>query len=393
MNESRTVSGGAFRAGASLTGDEDSAVRDSHEAVARLGPVKSASLAPLLALAAACSSAPEPPGSDGPPADLGVAPRGPVVPWRHELVLDEGHGRVVLAEGLVSDVIEPAAPFNELLPSWNVDVPDGAGFRVELRVGRGAEWSPWLYAGDWGVTPPAEPLVAFDRGRVDVDWFRSDELWERAQYRLTGAGDPLPRLARFALCFSDRTDGGTPPEPVWGPRLSEAGWQRRLEVPFRAQGAEGPELGPRICSPTSVSMLLAYRGVECPTAEVAARAYDRAHDIYGNWPRAVQAAYSYGVPGYVTRFADWYEVRRMIVQGQPLVVSIRAKEGELANAPYPSTNGHLLVLTGFDERGDVLVNDPAASGAEQGVAVYSREEMERVWMGNGGTAYVLEPRR
>jgi hypothetical protein len=49
----------------------------------------------------------------------------------------------------------------------------------------------------------------------------------------------------------------------------------------------------------------------------------------------------------------------------------------------------LLVLCGFDERGDVFVNDPAAGTPELGQLTYRREQLERVWMARGGTSYVL----
>jgi hypothetical protein len=163
-------------------------------------------------------------------------------------------------------------------------------------------------------------------------------------------------------------------------------------VPFRSQRAEDPKIAGSICSPTSVAMLLAYRGVDRPTAEVAELLYDREHEIYGNWPRAVQGAFTSGVPGYLTRFSGWSAVEDAIAREQPLVISIRAKKGQLTGAPYEKTDGHLLVLCGFDANGDCLVNDPAARDAEHGQITYERSELEACWMGNGGVAYVLLPR-
>src|SRR5690606_38594615 len=162
-----------------------------------------------------------------------------------------------------------------------------------------------------------------------------------------------------------------------------------LPISFRSQRVEEPSIAGRICSPTSVAMVLAYRGVEVPTAEVASRIFDGAHGIYGNWSRAVQSAFTWGVPGYLARFSRWEDVERAIASGQPLIVSIRVRPGELPGAPYPSTAGHLLVITGFDDDGNVLVNDPAASDARLGQIAHSRERFENVWMRNGGTSYVL----
>lgn len=346
-------------------------------------------------------------------------PRGRVTPHRHELVLVQeraelGAGGLLDAaweaeqEGIVlgrsrgrgrctSAVLELQA-FGEALPSWNVEVPSGAGIAVELRVGRGGErgWSPWLFVGQWGTLPASyRGRVSFDGGRIDVDWFRGEGEFERAQLRVLGwseVGGPAPVVRRLALCATHRSPEGeraleSRPEP------ERALWQRALDVPPRRQGAERPELAPRICSPTSVSMLLAYRGVERPTEEVAQRLWDPLHDLYGNWPRAVQGAYDYGLPGYLARFNDWADVRHCIAAGQPLICSIAAAEGELSGAPYARTGGHLIVLVGFDERGDVIVNDPAAPSLESVRRVYRRAELEHCWMRRGGTAYVLEPSR
>lgn len=286
-------------------------------------------------------------------------------------------------------------PFNELLPSWNIEVPEGEGFVIELRVATWPEgdWSPWLLVGSWGAAPSRPSVVEFDHGRIDVDLFRSDRAFGAAQYRVAMSGDVHdwePRIERVGLCFSDRRD--VPYRALtWAIREEppRTDWLRRLDVPFRSQRVEDASIQGRICSPTSVSMVLAYHGVEVPTATVAATAYDASHDIYGNWPNNVQAAFVHGLPGYITRFNDWADVRRRIADGQPLVISISAKAGELEGAPYASTGGHLLVLTGFADADHVHVNDPAAANAEEGMLVYSCEDLETVWMGKGGTAYVI----
>gem|GEM_PF-690095 len=304
-----------------------------------------------------------------------------------------------------SPVVDTDTRFNEVVISWNVDAPPNVGFCVEARVGRryDGSWSPYLYFADWGdVLPPGERSTQCDDGWIDVDYFASEQRFDRVQYRLRavcrtlrdgGACGATLRIARIAVCLSDTTGRVTSvPAPARSTRPKAAKWQRRLPVPFRSQRAEHAELAGRICSPTSVSMMLEHRGVTRPTEEVARRIYDAGHDIYGNWPRAVQTAYSYGVPGYLTRFSDWTGVERMIANDQPLIISIRVEEGELTGAPYTSTDGHLLVLAGFDAEGNVEVNDPAAQAPEEGQVTYSRRDLETVWMrGKGGTAYVLLP--
>jgi len=246
--------------------------------------------------------------------------------------------------------------------------------------------------------PPERPKgpVRDELGVVDVDVFRSERTFDAVELRFVLRAAPdggCPRLDSAWLCVSNTT--GDPdvvarfcarPEEV-DPAL----WQRRLDVPFRSQRGEDPAIAARICSPTSVAMVLAWYGIERPTAQVAARAYDAEHDIYGGWARAVQAAFVEGAPGLVMRFASLEELYPHIAEGRPVIVSIRASEGELRGAPYPSTGGHLIVVTGFDAEGNVHVNDPAAADPAQGVVTYAREDMERVWLARGGVAYVLLP--
>ena len=322
--------------------------------------------------------------------------------------------------------------FNEALVSWNISSPPGMGAAVEIRVGRTENevvWSPWLYLGGVGQipegvrppnsaasqpigteTPPiavestsgdggTQAVSVFPGGRIDVDYFRSSERFDQLEWRVRGYGNPTNateriRVARIDVCVSDTLGV---PESV--PRSGSAAirppadTRRRLPVPFFSQKSEKPEIAGRICSPTSLAMVMAYRGKSLPVAEVAAQAFDREHDIYGNWPRNVQAAFELGVPGYLTRISEWSQVEKFIGDGQPVIITVRVREpGALRGAPYETTKGHLLVVCGFDEAGMVLVNDPAAATPETGQLRYYREDLEKCWMEDGGgVAYVLLP--
>jgi D-alanyl-D-alanine dipeptidase len=303
-----------------------------------------------------------------------------------------------------SAVLTTDIPFNEALLSWNVEAPPHAGFTVEARVGRRFDdhWSPYLHLGDWGMPPETPVLTRCPEGYVDVDYFRSDDRFDRLQYRVRasarGALSDTPaaeeatlRIACVAVALSDTTGRPTSvPRPAACEAPPDDCWQRRLPVPYRSQKHRRPEFVGKICSPACVTMMLAYHGIERTTGDVADRCYDPTNQIYGNWPRNIQAAYSFGMPGYLARFSRWRQVECMIADDQPVVMSIRAARGELAGAPYDYTMGHLVVLTGFDEIGAVAVNDPSVPTAEQGQRFYSREDLEQVWMrAKGGTAYVF----
>lgn len=312
----------------------------------------------------------------------------PARPFVHALVRQEPPK--LDADG-VGEVVA-ATPFNEALLSWNVDVPAGSGFVVEARVrvdrddGTPGPWSPWLRFGRGGTVPATDAVTSFAGGAVDVDVFKSPSRWTAIQTRVRSFGDAPVRVARLALCLSDTTAerASSAASTTSTPRPG-----RRFDVPYLSQRAEDPKLASRVCSPTCVAMVLGYRGVETTTREVARRAFDAEHDVYGNWPNAIQAAYSFGVPGYLTRIADVQSARILVGGGQPLIVSVGFENGALRGSPMRSTKGHLIVLTGVDANGDFFVNDPAAEDAERGQCVYRAEDLERVWIRRNGVAYVL----
>jgi hypothetical protein len=344
------------------------------------------------------------------PVRLSVGPQSPDPYadwwWRIDARSDRAAKAEELSGWFCSTPIECPEGFQELLLSWNVDTAPGTGvaFELSVRADESSPWSDWMYVGDWGDTgiwrrardtehgelasEDGDRVVSIEGAKIDVDYFTGQRAWRSARFRVrtSYSGEEANRsvvVRRVALCFSRETDELAPRFEL--PKNA----QKRLDVPFRSQRSAKPELVSRICSPTSVAMVLAYRGIGVDTLRVADRLFDATHDIYGNWTRAVQGAYSFGAPGYLTRFSDWNAVARHVAEGTPLVISIAAKPGELDGAPYVKTDGHLLVLCGFDEHGNVHVNDPAAETPEAGKLVYRRDQLERVWMARGGTAYVL----
>ena len=98
-----------------------------------------------------------------------------------------------------------------------------------------------------------------------------------------------------------------------------------------------------------------------------------------------------GLTGYITRFYSFAHAASWIKAGIPLIISIAFKAGELPGAPISKTNGHLIVVRGFDKNGDVIVNDPAAKDNESVQLVYPRAALEAAWSHSHRTAYVIYP--
>ncbi len=302
---------------------------------------------------------------------------------------------------LTSPMIELRRGVREILPSWNLDVSGAsAGARIEVRAGstRLGRWTPWFDLGGAGAERPenwprgATKTEGDFGARVDTDVLvLTSALADRVQYRVVGFGQGMISVSAVSVCASVSDErggeaGGTP-----APQIARAG---RLGLEFKSQRTQRSGLSGRLCSPTSVAMVVSgATRLPIQVQTVADLAYDMSHDIYGNWPRNVQAAYELGARGFVTRYSTWDQVERTLARGIPIIASIRVKPGELRGAPYEKTDGHLIVIEGLDDRGDVLVLDPAAGDAEAGTLTYRREDMTRVWFGGSdGTAYVLLPK-
>jgi hypothetical protein len=224
---------------------------------------------------------------------------------------------------------------------------------------------------------------------VDIDTLRlkDDLLADAFQLRVTlrSHGDAVPQVHRLAVTTYRPGPGEeATPRDATAPPV-------RLAVPERSQKVEDPAISWQICSPTSLGMVLAYYGVDRPTAEIAAGVRDhRGDETYGNWPFNTAYAAGHGFQTAVRHFPGLAAVEAELRAGHPVILSVAWGEGELPAAPIAKTNGHLIVATGVDAQGDFYVNDPAADPrTDQPVArVYPRAGLARAFKGIG---YVITP--
>ena len=298
--------------------------------------------------------------------------------------------------------------FTELLPSWNAIVPDRTGVRFEVRVrdAKTADWSPWLYVGYWGRITRERTKTTFDGGAVDIDTLTltrpADAFEVRATLMNYDLSDPRrsPTLRRVSAVYSRpietnitdvKTTGANPTGAATRPTTTRSTTAPvALAVPFRAQGVEDPAIRGSICSPTSTTMILAWAGDALPTADNAAAIWDDDYALFGNWNRAVQFAGSLGYDAWLQRFETMDDVRKVLATGQPIVASIRFRRGEFPSNLQKSTLGHLIVIRGYDGRGNLLVNDPASRAKGEGV-VYDADELAHAWLTNtGGVGYIIK---
>ena len=300
---------------------------------------------------------------------------------------------VAVPDGIGSGTLTSAplsvAAFDQLVPSWNTATGPAGSLTLEVRVGlTGGAWSPWYSFGTWSA---AEGRTSLDGQKDNAGQVLTDTLKLKAkatslQYRVTlrGSGTTLRLLGLTTSDWARRSE-----------RLGEAsdrqGWGRIGVVPQRSQMLY-PNGGEAWCSPTSVSMILAALGTPVTVPQAAAGTYDKAYDGTGNWSFNVAYAGEQGMRAFVTRLPSLSAAEKYTAAGFPLAVSLGWKKGELPGAPIPSSNGHLMVLIGFDAQGNPVLNDPAAP-TDAGVrTVYPRAAFEKLWLAHsGGLSYVIAP--
>jgi hypothetical protein len=310
-----------------------------------------------------------------------------------------------------------AFSFTELVASWSARTPGDSWLEVEVR-GRNAagDTSSWDLLGRWTsgdtfVHRTTESPQSDDLASVDVDTWKVKGpggllSWQvrLSLYRKAGTAGPtvssvgvmtsrLPRVSSVAV---------SKPGPQVGTELDVPSYSQMVHSGHFDQWGGGGEAW---CSPTSTSMVLGYYDAlpkpyryrfvpasdPAPWVDYAARkTYDSAYEGTGNWPFNTAYAASLAGDAFVTRLRSLREAEAFVAAGIPLVASVSWGPGELTGAPVSSSNGHLVVIIGFTEGGDPIVNDPAAASAAGVRHVYDRAQFENAWLPtSGGTVYVI----
>ena len=275
-----------------------------------------------------------------------------------------------------------------IVPSFAARSAQPFGYVVVLEGGSSAGVSSCV------LTPIGEnPAgVAERRGETqgltaDIDTFVLDTPFDRLTLTFFVSGIELPRSS-WVLSISCTRNAS---REVAIHEAAAGGVS--LRVPPISQ-MRVPEVGTRICSPTSVAMLLRFYGVNADPRSVADAAYCAAHDLYGVWPWSIYAASRRGVLGLLACFEDWEQARMLLDREMPIVASIRYGRGELTGAALEREEekpaGHLLVIRGY-EGSRVLVNDPAAPDEEGVLRSYDLGEFLRVWLSRSALGYILLP--
>jgi hypothetical protein len=312
----------------------------------------------------------------------------------------------------------PGYAFEELVPSWDAATPRDSWVQVQVRgrseTGRLSRWytmANWA-AGDRSFHRTSLGSQADRLAQVNVDtlqtrysvgftaWQLRVTLHRKAGTRARPTVDTVGAMTSL-LPDTDRV-ATSRPGVARGLRVTLPGYSQMIHEGHYPEYDAGGEAW---CSPTSVSMVLGGLG-RLPSEQEyawvpeghpdrwvdhAARShYDYGYDGAGNWSFSTAYAAGHADAAFVTRLRNLREAERFVAAGIPLVASVRFGAGELTGSPIRSTAGHLLVIVGFTDRGDVVVNDPAAPNNGSVVRTYDRGEFENAWVPeSGGLVYVV----
>lgn len=292
--------------------------------------------------------------------------------------------------------LDPKVPFDEAIASWNVDNAENAEIKVDVRAHVDGHITKWYRLGDWSLDDSKAPRVSVahqrdEDGTVDTDTLH---LYKPAQsvdlqvtLRTLGVGEK-PNLRFLSVTFSS---GKAEENDV--PTRSDA-WGKTIDVPQRAQN-NYPN-GGVLCSATSCSMLLWHWSnllhkpeYNKDVPEVEAHVWDKVFHGAGNWP--FNTAYMGSFPGlrsYVARLNSIADLEKWVAAGLPVACSVSFDM--LRGKPLsPQEAGHLVVLVGFTDDGDPVINDPAFK--DQVRRVYKRSDFEKAWVYSHRTVYVVHP--
>jgi hypothetical protein len=288
-------------------------------------------------------------------------------------------------------LVSNTKPFDELLLSWNAHRPLQGHYVILSSISFQNKWSPWLLYAVWGAqdqfsfhdTTPHAPVHSF-QDQVEM---LENKTASGFRIRIEACGGAtLDHFYHLYACISTQSN-----KPIWAkPHDSFP----PLTVPGLSQLCLNHPRAKSFCSPTSTTSVIQYiLGHTRPNPlDFAKNVYDAGFDIYGNWSfNVAQAFVELGAQWqcYYARTEGFSTICQYLKKNLPVVVSIK---GTLTGSPLPYSNGHLIVIRGYEANThQVLCMDPAFPSNEQTMISYQWEEFMQAWKSRNHLGYFFFP--
>jgi hypothetical protein len=294
---------------------------------------------------------------------------------------------------LTSPEINARIKFDEIIVSWNAQAPAGSYLIFEARAFYSNLTTKYYTLGIWCADPAHRSRRSVANqddadGSVATDVLNLKHATDCLQVRVSlfTGGALKPSLKFLGISLADTKTSFPELEP------NRAAWGQLIPVPERSQ-MKYPN-GKVLCSPTTVSMLLAYWAetlkrpdLDRAVPDVAAAVYDSQWEGTGNWPFNTAFVGSIeGMRAYITRFSDISELETWVAHKIPLGLSL---DYDRLRGKGPGPNGHIAACVGFTKEGDPIINDPGTS--EHVRKVFPRKNLVDAWGCSKNTVYVLYP--
>jgi hypothetical protein len=297
---------------------------------------------------------------------------------------------------LLSEDIHSPIEWNELVVSWNAKSPKGTFLTVEAAALFRDHKSKFYTIATWAPDTEKFPRTSVKGqkdvdGDVDTDTLVVSQLAIGTRLRVTLGGEKKqkPDLKFIGLSFSNTK------LPTTSLPSNHAAWGKVISTPEKSQNAYPQEQG--WCSPTSLSMVLnrwsdilhrPEMALDVP--QVAEAVYDQGWRATGNWPFNTAFAGSFKkMRSYVTRFSDMSELEDWVAAGIPVIIS--GPWYLLEDGRGNTGSGHLTVVVGFTETGDVIINDPGTNVGASVRHTYKRQNVLNSWAKSHNTVYLVYP--
>lgn len=290
----------------------------------------------------------------------------------------------------------------KLIVSWNAVTPSDSYIVVQAKVyvqynkDKKKNWSEWISWGKWGTNiKRGSESSKYDEARIDVDTLSINEGYscKAIQLKIISYYNNIEFEAEIKELFITYYKGNNNGFENEGYELTN----KLIETPCISQMQRDEKIAHKICSPTSLTMLLNRLGENLKVEDVAYNCLDYNYNEFGNWAYNVAYAGSLGYKAYV-EYGGIHSLIREINNGNPIEVSVKYTN-DINNKEYPyienaplTTSGHLIVICGVEVNNDgkwIIVNDPAGKDDESVRVKYKFEEFMEAWQRSNYIMYVI----
>lgn len=281
-----------------------------------------------------------------------------------------------------SDIIE-TKEFVSLVASWAATSSTTSTVELMVKVRVNGVWSDYITYSPWGLGlqnashDQSNSLMKLSTDEVKIlNSKKADAIIYKVILNRTTLTVESPKLSLVTFALEI---------PNYNFYVDISGLPDRVchDVPKLNQNVV-PTIGNSICSATSTTMLLKYKGMNFSAYDplyehryIAGIVRDYGNQIYGNWVYNTVAMGAYGYDAYVARMYSINELVYHLATVGPVALSVKGKM--TSDVTSYNTNGHLIVAIGYEYINNklyIICNDPNVSKVE---CRYSLEVMQDTW--------------